>query len=65
MEKATSAVVKSKWSCGDLQDLAESIRNEKIEISSAEESLNMMRLNARTARDRAPVQLGKDPHAWY
>lgn len=63
--EAMVAVTKARWNCRDLQGLAESLRDEKIEKSYAEELLNEMRLNARTARDRASVQLGRDPHAWY
>ena len=50
--KATSAVVKAKWSCGKLQALSDSLHEGETEMSRAEETLKIMRLDA---RDREPV----------
>lgn len=55
--EATSAVVKAKWRCGELQELAQSFQKGKITISKAEEDLNTMRRDAKLARARESVQL--------
>lgn len=58
--KATTAVVEAKWSCGELQKLAQSFQNRQIEFPDAEEKLNTMRQHARRVRVRQsmPISYG-------
>ncbi|CEJ62675.1 hypothetical protein PMG11_11168 [Penicillium brasilianum] len=65
MEKATSAVVKSKWNYGKLQSLAESLQKGQIETSKVVEYLKIMQLSAIAARDTVSVERVQGSSVWF
>lgn len=65
MEKATSAVVKSKWNYRMLQSLAESLQKGQIETSKAVEYLKTMQLSAIAASDPVSVDRVQGSSVWF